>query len=178
MAEIVSKRYAKALFDICIEDNSIDKVQEDALQIVNLYNEEEDFKTIMSHPNLSSEDKFNLLKKSFGDNMDKTLYGFFHVVLTKNRETYIYDILTSFLEYVDEYKGVTVATVTTAKQLTDEQIEKIKSKLSIKLNKKVNVDVVLDQSLIGGLVINVDGLLIDSSIKSSINNLTKTLLNA
>ncbi len=177
MAEIVSKRYAKALFDVCIEDNSIDKVQEDVLQIVNLYNEEEDFKTVMNHPNLSSDDKMNIIKNSFGDNMSKTLYGFFNVVLTKNRESFIYEIFTSFLELVDIYKGVTTATVTTPFELTAEKIELIKTKLSNQLNKKVNVVVVLDKSLIGGLVINVDGMLFDTSIKSSINNLTNKLLS-
>ncbi len=176
MAEIVSKRYAKALFDICIEENSIDKVQEDAMQIVNIYNEEVDFKTIMNHPNLSAEDKFNLIKNSFGDNLSETLYGFFHVVLTKNRETFIYEILNSFLTYVDEYKGITTATVSAPFELTEDKIETIKSKLSTKLNKKVNVNVVLDKSLIGGMVINVDGMLIDTSIKSDIKGLTKKLL--
>ncbi len=177
MAEIVSKRYAKALFDICVEDNLMDNVSTDAMQLVNLYNDE-DFKTLIEHPNFSSEEKFNILKNSFGDNLSETLYGFFHVIFTKNREALILEILESFLSYVDEYRGITVATITAPYELTDEKIEKIKSKLSTKLNKKVDVEIEIDKSLIGGIVITVDGILIDTSIKSSIDNLTKQLLNA
>ncbi len=176
MAEIVSKRYAKALFDICIEDSSMDKVSEDARQIANLY-KEEDFKILMTHPNLSSEDRFNTIKSAFGDELSQTLYGFFHVIFSKNRETYILEILESFLELVDTHNGVTTAVVKTPFELTNDKVNQIKSKLSTKLNKKVDVIVELDKSLIGGIVINVDGLLIDTSIKSSINNLTKQLMS-
>ncbi len=175
MAEIVSKRYATALFDICIENNELDKVQEDVEQIVNLYNEEKDFEMVMNHPNLTSLEKFSLLKNSFGDNLSDSLYGFFNVVFNKNREKFIHEILVSFLELVDEHKGITTAIVTSPFELTNDKIEQIKSKLSNKLNKKVNVNVVLDKTLIGGLIINVDGMLIDSSIKSSIKSLTKSL---
>ncbi len=176
MAEIVSKRYAKALFDICVEDNSIAKVSEDATQIANLY-KEDDFKILMTHPNLSSEDRFNTIKNAFGDELSQTLYGFFHVVFSKNREAYILEILESFLELVDIHNGVTTAVVRTPFELTTEKIDQIKSKLSTKLNKKVDVVVELDKALIGGIIINVDGLLIDTSIKSSIDTLTKQLLN-
>ncbi len=176
MAEIVSKRYARALFDICVEENTVDKVAEDAAQIVNLYNED-DFKIMIEHPNLSSEEKFTIIKNAFGEHLADTLYGFFHVVFTKNRENHIFDILTAFLSFVDDYKGLTVATVTTPFELSSEKIEQIKSKLSVKLSKKVDVNVVVDKSLIGGIIINVDGMLIDSSIQSSIKNLNKQLLN-
>ncbi len=176
MAEIVSKRYAKALFDICIEENTIDRVAEDATQLLDLY-KEDDFKLMIEHPNLSSDEKFNIIKNAFGEHLVDTLYGFFHVVFSKNRENNIYDILTAFISFVDEHKGLTVATVTTPFELTDAKIEQIKSKLSVKLSKKVDVNVVVDKSLIGGLIINVDGLLIDTSIKSSIKDLNKQLLN-
>lgn len=175
MAEIVSRRYAKALFDICVEENSIEKVQEDVTQILNIYDNEEDFKTIMNHPHITAEEKFSLLKNSFGENLSETLYSFFGVVFNKNRETFIYDMLTSFLEFVSEYLGVSVATVASPYPLSDEKIARIEKALSDKFNKKVKANVVLDTSLIGGLVINLDGYLMDSSIKSNIKNLSKQL---
>lgn len=175
MAKIVSRRYAKALFDICVEDSSIKKVQEDALQIKNLYDTEESFKELINHPGLNGDEKFMVIKNSFGDNLSETLYGFFDVVFTKNRESFIYDILVEFLSLVDEHLGVTVATVVSAYPLSDDKINLIKTKLSNKLNKEVTVIVEEDKSLIGGFVITVDGVLIDTSIKSSIKNLNNQL---
>lgn len=175
MAEIVSRRYAKALFDICIEENSISLVKQQVQEIMNVYNTEEDFKTVMNHPHITGDEKFSLIKNSFGDNLSDTVYGFFSVVFSKNREIYIYDILTAYLEYVDEYLGVSVATVTSAVPLSVDKVLRLKETLSNKFKKDITVVTVVDKSIIGGIIINIDGYMIDSSIKNSLKNLSKSL---
>ena len=95
----------------------------------------------------------------------------------KNRETEILNILETFLNLVKEYKGITTAFIYSATQLSDSQLSAIKEKLSKKLNKDVIIKAYIQPELIGGMLINVDGKVIDNSIKKSLVDIKKSLIN-
>ncbi|MDE6357227.1 MAG: ATP synthase F1 subunit delta, partial [Eubacteriales bacterium] len=85
--------------------------------------------------------------------------------------------LETFLNLVKEDKGITTAFVYSATKLTESQIEAIKEKLSKKLNKEVIIEAKEQPELIGGMLINVDGKVIDNSIKKGLEDIKKSLIN-
>ncbi len=176
MVELVSRRYSSALFELALEENSVDTLYADALGLVATLKSETEFLKVVNHPEVTLEEKAELLKKVFGGKISETFFGFFNVVLHKNREEELLSILEAFVAKCEEYKGIVEAVVISAKALNDAQVSKIKEKLSQNLNKEVRVSTTVDESLIGGMVIYVDGKELDSSVKTYLEEQRKTLL--
>lgn len=175
MDKLISKRYAVALFNLAIETNKVDTFYEHVSLIVNSINDNQQILSIINHPSLSSESKFDIFKKSF-NSISEEIFGLISIIFNKNREAELIHIFNSFLALVDDFKGVVTATVFSAIKLSDTQLDNIKLNLSKQLNKEVIIEAKQDPSLIGGLLINVDGKVIDNSIKKSLLDIKKTLL--
>ena len=105
------------------------------------------------------------------------MLGFLTIVISKDRYQDIDDILDYFLTEVKKYKGIGVATVTTAVPLKEEQCKKIEKKLLDTTNfKSMEMHYKQDETLIGGMVIRIGDRVVDSSISTKLNELQKELL--
>lgn len=176
MVELVSRRYSTAFFELAVEQNSVDTFYSQAKGIVEALKSEDDFVKVLNHPEVTLEQKQDILKNVFKDSINEAFYGLFNVILHKNREEDILAILEAFVAKCEEYKGIVEATVISARALTTVQVDKITEKLSNKLGKQIRVNTQVDASLIGGMIIYVDGKELDSSIKSYLEEQRKTLL--
>lgn len=177
MAELIAKRYAAALFDIALENDSVDKYCDDAVLICEAINNDAGFQKVLKHPQISGEEKLDVLINTFKGSVADDMFGLFAVAFRKNREAQISDILSAFIEKVKAYKGIVTAKVVSAKPLTDEQLSQIKLKLTNSLNKQVEIEHSVDESLIGGLKISVCGQLIDNTVRKHLNDLKNQLNN-
>ena len=177
MAKLISKRYAVALFELAKETDKIDLFNSQVELVYNSIKDDKEFLTVLNHPRISGGEKFNLFKNIYKDNISEEILGLISIVVKKNRETEILEILETFLELVRDYKGITTAYIHSAIALTDEQLSKIKENLSKNLNKEIIIKADVKPELIGGLVINVDGKVIDNSIKTNLENIKKSLIN-
>jgi F-type H+-transporting ATPase subunit delta len=176
MAQLIASRYAKALFQLSLEDNSLESMIIDANAICNAFKENPEFTKIMEHPQISSKEKEQMFKSIFKENESSNIVGLINIMLQKNRESYVLEVIEDFLIKANEYKGVTTAYVSSAISLTEVQINSIKVNLSKNLNKQVEVELTVDKTLIGGLSIKVDGLIVDNTIKKQLKDAKKDLL--
>jgi len=177
MAQLVAGRYANALFDLALESSKIDVFEDEVKLVLDTMENDKEFLLVFNHPQVSGEEKMNILETAFKGKISDEIMGLFSVALRKNRETQIIDMLKIFVKKAEEYKGVETAYVTSAKPLSDEQIQSIKEKLSINLNKRIFIQADVDESLLGGVCIKVAGHIIDGSIKKQLDDLKKQLLN-
>ncbi len=177
MAELVSRRYSAALFDIAVENNNVDTLYTEAITLVETLKVEKDFLTVINHPEVTFEQKEELFKNVFGGKIDEIFLGFFHVVMQKNREENLLSILELFVAKCEEYKGIVEAHIVSAISLNETQLNNIKNKISSNMNKQVRISTEIDTSLIGGLVIYIDGKVIDSSVKKYLEDQRKELLS-
>lgn len=177
MAKLISKRYAVALFELAKETDKIDLFNSQVELIYNSIKDDKEFLTVLNHPRISGGEKFNLFQNIYKDNISEEILGLISIVVNKNRETEILEILETFLELVKDYKGITTAYVFSAIALNDEQLTKIKENLSKNLNKEIIIEASIKPELIGGLLINVDGKVIDNSIKRNLDDIKKSLIN-
>ncbi|WP_250278068.1 F0F1 ATP synthase subunit delta [[Clostridium] colinum] len=176
MAKLISKRYAVALFELAKETDKVDLFNNQVELIYNSIKSDKDFLAVLNHPRISSSEKFNLFQNIYKDNISEEILGLISIVVNKNRETEMLEILETFLELVRDYKGITTAYISSAKALSEEQVNNIKQSLSKNLNKEIIIKTEVKPELIGGLLINVDGKVIDNSIKKSLEDIKKVLL--
>lgn len=175
---LIPTRYASALFELALENNSIDKYYKDVELVYNTISADKELIAVLNHPQISGENKLDILGKAFAGNVSSEIIGFFNVIFRKNRENELLEILSAFIKKAEDYKGIAYATVESAEALSQESLDRIVQNLSKNLNKQVKVEAKVNPELIGGLKISVCGHIIDSTIKSQIENLKKQLLSA
>ena len=175
MAELISGRYAEALFELALEKDCVDRYFEDVRLVYDCVKDDKEFLTVLKHPQISGEEKLKVLTEAFGGKISDDIMGLFSVAFRKNREAELLGMLDAFIEKVREHKGIVTARIVSAKPLTAPQIQRIKDKLIQTLEKQVEVKYSIDQSLIGGLQIYVCGRLIDNSVRTKLIGLKNRL---
>ncbi len=177
MAKLVSTTYGDALFELAKEQDKMDALAQEVKAVLEIFAQNPEFSKLMNHPKVGKDEKLQVVKEVFDTRADKELVGFLRLVVEKDRYAQIDEILTYFLDRVKEEKGIGVAYVTSAVKLSDEQKKQIEQKLleTTKFN-QMEMNYVLDESLVGGLVIRIGDKVVDSSVKSKLNELTKQLM--
>ena len=177
MAKLISKTYGDALFELAVEQDKVDALLEEIEQLKRVLSENEEFGRLMNHPKIIKEEKIQVARNVFEGRMSNELLGFLTIIISKDRYREIDAILDYFIAEVKQYKGIGVATVTTAVPLRLEQRRKIEQRLLATTSyKKMEMKYLLDKSLIGGMVIRIGDRVVDSSISTKLNELQKELL--
>ena len=176
MAKLVSKTYGDALFAVASDENRIDEFFEAAKGLIEFLRENEDFGKLMSHPKIMKEDKVKMIEEAFDGHIPKEMVGLMTLMATKNREEDFLSVFDYFVALVKEEKKIGKADVTTAVPLSDNQKAQVEEKLlattkyeSFEMNYKV------DKSLIGGMIVRIGDRVMDSSIQTKLNHLSREL---
>lgn len=175
MAKLVSKRYALALFETGLELNRLEQFKEEINNVSNVLESEPKIEMILTHPKISSDEKKELLDSLFGKNISKEMLNFLYVIIDKRRERYISEINGYYDFLYNEEKNIVKATVTTAVPIGKTQGEKLKVILTNKLNKNVELNNVIDDSIIGGAMLKVDNKVLDGSVRGQLDSIMKNL---
>jgi F-type H+-transporting ATPase subunit delta len=169
-------RYATALFDISQESGLLDDYLEQA-QLVCDNLQDEDALRILTHPRISSEEKFAFLQNAFGEHIHQDLLGFMRLVVSKNREAFLLPALSKLVEMIKTHNKETTARVVSAVPITDAQAAELTALLEKKLDKKVAISVVVDPSVVAGISIHVDGYFLDRTVKTMLKDMKENLQN-
>lgn len=177
MAKLISKTYGDALFDLAVETDKVDVLLEEIQQLQIVLAENADFGSLMNHPKILKEEKVEVAKNVFAGRISEELLGFLTIIITKDRYREIDEILNYFVTKVKEYKGIGIATVTTAVPLKNDQHQAIEKKLlDTTKYQSMEIHYDVDASLIGGMVIRIGDRVVDSSISTKLSELQKDLL--
>ncbi|MDE7017576.1 MAG: F0F1 ATP synthase subunit delta [Lachnospiraceae bacterium] len=177
MAKLISKTYGDALFELAVEENKVDSLLKEIGVLQAVLKENDEFGKLMTHPKINKDEKLQVVTDVFKGRVSDELLGFLTIIISKDRYQEIDEILSYFLSEVKKYKGIGVATVTTAVPLREEQCKKIEQKLLDTTNyKSMEMNYELNAALIGGMVIRIGDRVVDSSISTKLNELQKDLL--
>lgn len=165
------------MFELAVEENKVDELLGEIEQLQKILKENEEFGKLMTHPKIIKEEKLQVAENVFKGRISDELLGFLTIIISKDRYQEIDEILEYFLTEVKKYKGIGVATVTTAVPLKEEQCKKIERRLLDTTDyKSMEMHYRQDASLIGGMVIRIGDRVVDSSISTKLNELQKELL--
>ena len=173
MAQL-SNRYAAAIFDLSLERNQLNENLGQAIFLRDVLSDKE-CRSILTHPRISAAEKKSFFNEAFSNHISQDLMGFLHLTVAKNRENFIVPVLSSFIDMADQYFRRTTALIVSAVPLKDEQVTVLSELLSRKLSKQVTVEQKVDPSIIGGLYIQVDGYILDTTIKTRLQEIKVSL---
>jgi len=174
-----SKSYALALYELAKENSELNKVEDGVNGIKALLSKSSDFKEMILNPTVTKEDKNKVIIKIV-DQYDfcKTLKKFLGFLIIKNRLFFLNKIIDSFLNLVSSSKGELKAKLSSSKELSKAELEKIRNELSKDFQSPIKIDYKHNPDLIVGLVIQVGSVMVDTSIKSKLRQLQKSMIEA
>lgn len=177
MAQLVTKRYATALFDIANEQGAMKNFEDQVSTMKEVLEKETDFFTVLSHPSILQAEKIQMVETIFKGKVSEELVGLLVLIIKKGRQDLILNIFEAFLTMAKADRGVISATVTSAMPLKEEQLAQIKANIENNTGKEVELEVTVDQTLIGGMIIKVGDKVVDGSIRGKIQGLKVQLNN-
>jgi F-type H+-transporting ATPase subunit delta len=172
----VAGRYATALFELALETNAIDKVRADLAKFQGLLDQSADLKRLVRSPVFSADAQEKALEavlKAAG--IGGTAANFLRLVAHKRRLFATSDIIRDFNLLVASHKGEVSAQVTVAEPLSAARLAEVKAALAEVTGKDVVVDVKVDPSIIGGLVVNLGSRMIDTSLRTKLHALKNAM---
>ena len=176
MAKLVSKVYGDALFSLAQEENQVDELWKEAAMMQEALEGNPEFMAILCHPEMTMEKKLALLQDVFQKELSQNMMGLLNVLVKKGRIGEILSVLDYFIEKVMAYKKIGQVKVRTPMPLSDEQREKIENKLlEVSEYETLSVDYQVDESLLGGIVIRIGNRVLDNSIRSKLDAMTRDL---
>jgi len=176
MAKIVQKTYGEALFELAMANDPAGLLSE-AGQLMEIIGENPDFDKLMKHPGIAKQEKMAVLEEVFKGRISEILLGFLKLLITKERYNDLPSIMEYFTAKMKEEQKIGVVFVTTAISLDEGKQKEIeKGVLETTNYESLEMHFSVDESLIGGMVIRINDRVVDSSIKSKLDGLTKQLL--
>jgi F-type H+-transporting ATPase subunit delta len=169
VAHGLAGRYATALFDLARENKSLEAVEKSLGTVKAALGESDEFRTLTTSPLIGRDEAAKsvaaLAKAMKLDALTANFLG----VLAKNRRLgALAAIIRAFNALAAHQRGEITAEVTSAHPLSDAQVEALRAKLKSGLKRHVALDLDVDPSILGGLVVKVGSRMVDSSIRTKL----------
>ncbi len=171
LTDSAASRYASAIFDLSIEEKSLDKTESDLDLVKDIYGSNEDFRKVVKSPIFSREQQVRVIK-SLGKKikLSNLIINSLCLMASKRRLFSIVSMVEQFKRLAASHRGELKVSILSASKLSSSQEEQIRKLFEDETKSSVILDIKEDQSLIGGLLIKVGSTVIDSSIKSQLIN--------
>ena len=177
MTDALTKSYAIALFE-SLRENQVD-LEEALLELQKIAEiiREEKINKFLLHPSIDKNEKIDILKQALKD-FNKTISSFVLVLIENNRINIFDGIIESFKEEYNELKGIINVEIITKEPLSGEMYKKIVSYLENSYKKRVEATTKTNDDIIGGIIVKVNGTIIDNSILNKLKAIKDTVLNS
>jgi len=178
-SETSAGRYSLALYELATEANMLSEIETHSVSIINLITLSEDFKSLIKDPTNNKEDQLNALNKiSDQYKLNELLKKFLRFLISKRRFFYVEKILKNFVNTCSIKRSELKAELTSAKNLTEIEINNIKEELTKTFSSKIKLNYKHDASLIGGLIVQVGSTMVDTSIKNKLQQIENRMIEA
>jgi F-type H+-transporting ATPase subunit delta len=173
-------RYATALFELALENKAVDAVKKDLDQFDALIADSTDLKRLVRSPVFDADEQLKALSAILAKAGIGGLAANFLRVITTNRRLFaVRDMIRGYRALVARYKGEVTAQVTVAEKLGDTHLDALKSALkSVTSGRDIDLDVKVDPSIIGGLIVKVGSRMVDSSLRTKLNSIKLAMKEA
>jgi len=174
--ESAARRYAEAAFDVARRDDTVDawRAELDAAAAIIA---EERIRRTFANPSIPLETRNAMARATFGSLVGYKVLNLIGLMLRRGRIGELPRLAAEFRRLDNERKGITVATATSAGSLTEDEVEALTHRLEEYTGGRVELDLQVDPSLLGGLVVRVGDRLIDGSVRSRLERLRNQLVS-
>ena len=174
-----ANRYALALYELAKENLELEAVEKNIKEFLAIYNTSADLKKFIKDPTQSQSSQLEVLSKiSAKTNLSKIIKNFLSILVTKRRIFFLNTIFLNFLSLVSKKKGELKASLISSKNLTEEELANLNTELSQAMGATMAFNYKVDETLIGGLKMQIGSLMVDTSIKNKLKKYEQIMLEA
>lgn len=172
---ILAQRYAKALFAVALERNLLDKVRAELHDFVARLESDEELAEFMRSPENTRAARRELLEKAFQDRYSNIFFNFLVLVADKGRSALYAHIQQAFNNLYDRHHRKARALAITAAPMDKAELTALQNDLSKAMKLVLEIENRVDPAILGGLVLNIDGKVLDASIKRQLDSLLEVM---
>ena len=169
-----SSRYAKALLDLAVEQNSIDAVKNDMNYVISMCEGSHDLTVLLKSPIIKTHQKIAALEAIFKGGVSELTFKYIEIITAKGRESMLENIAHSYLRLYRAHKNIVKAEVKSAVALDDTLRAKVRDLVAKQGAGEIELSETVDTSLIGGFVVTIDDQQIDASVISQLNKMKQS----
>ena len=171
----LSKRYARALFNIGQQDESYIKYGQELDEFVKLYKQNMDFRHAVSSPVFPMDARKKILNAVLSRaGFSQMVRNFLNLLLDKNRISSIESISENYIKLTDEVSNIFHAEILTAMPLKKETLDRVVKTFEGLTSRSIRAKVIEDPDILGGIVVRIGDTFWDGSIKAQIEGLRES----
>jgi len=169
----ISIRYAKALFELALEQGIEDRVKEDMIVIKDVCRSNNELIRILISPVIKVTVKDKILKSIFAEHIHKLSMSFISLIVRKGRESLVVEIACDYVARFKEFKGIKTAYIKTAKKIDEKTRQQLIEKLQTITQAQIELVEEIKEDLVGGYILKIDDNQYDASILSRLKRLKR-----
>ena len=174
----LATRYAKSIIDLAIEQNQLEDVYIDMKRITKICKSNPDFVAMLRSPIIKADKKGKIIEAVLVNQVGKLTEAFNKLLVTKGREPNLPEIAAAVVNQYNKLKGISNVKITTAVAISEETKNAILNTVKASGNtRNFELETVVDESLIGGFLVETEGNLVDISILRDLKDVSKQFLN-
>ncbi|MBR5805593.1 MAG: ATP synthase F1 subunit delta [Oscillospiraceae bacterium] len=171
----ISRAYADALFEICIEENSLEEIMQRSAQLAEIMSANPEFVKLLNAPTVTKEEKTDLVDKVFSGKINKSLLNFIKVMVERKDTQEINASFADFEKLYNKHNNIEKATATTAVPMSDELKAKLVAKLNALTGKNVVLTNIVDPACLGGVILQFADVQYNDSVAGKLEILRNQL---
>ena len=171
-------RYAKSLLDLAQEQNKLELVFNDMKLLDDICKSNREFANVLKSPIIKEDKKNQVIESVTAGRINMLTASFIKLLGGKGRESNLPEIISAFIEQYNEVKGIHKVKLTTAVEISEdlknEFINKIKASEGVKT---IELQTIVDETIVGGFILEMEGKLADGSIRRDLNDVQKQFMD-
>ena len=174
--EVLFNRYAIALLEIAIEQNKTEEFRKEVKILKNIFQNSPEFCEILCDVNIDLAKKYSMIDKIFAS-ANSDILSFVKVIIKNNRAHYLYKIFKESLYRFDDYLEIQEGKLILSKEMSEKEKEKIIKSIEKNEGVRLELEEVIDPSILGGFIVTLKDNVYDASLKTKLQNLKESLKN-
>ena len=172
----LKRNYANAFLDVCTQAGNTGTISEEVSMFIKTLDENFQLRRMLHNPIIKPAQKWNILKEIFGNKISKRFQDFLELIVMNNRADVLEEVLKLFLKLKDDREGIAKVQLSVQFIPDADQADRIRENIEKLINKKVILDIKLDNTILGGFVARFEDKIIDGSLRHQLEKLKKLFL--
>ena len=168
--------YAEALFQVARAEESIDRVEEELTRMKDSLESNAEVKEFMNNLQISPEGKKSALSQIFGEKISPIVLNWINMVIDQGRQRKLSNILEAFFGLAQESREKVTAEVISSVPLSEDQVQRLEKELSRASKKQVFLKPMVDESILGGVIVKMENKIIDGSVKHRLEKIKQEMV--
>jgi F-type H+-transporting ATPase subunit delta len=177
MGEIkISRRYARALFDVGVESKQLETFYKDMLELEAIVKESSDFRNFLRTPIIKAKKKQQVLTEIFAGKVNEVTVTFLHIITQGGREALMQSIAEQYIALYKDLKNIKTARLETVTPMDAATKAKLINTLEDYTKSTIELEEVQNDSLIGGFVLELEDMKLENSVRAKLNKYHRELV--